>query len=758
MRGVCYAKMNVADSAMRDFNMALKLDPNLSWAYSCRGLAHLEQGTPAAAVEDFTQVIRIEPRSESAYRNRAIAYLRMKNVSAALSDLNTDVEVNPNKLEAYQARADLWCETEDYVNAIEDYTACLAIEPNNADILGRRAVALYHTKDYEAAIQDLCNALTIQPDVAWLLNWRGYCRLLLHDLENALVDFTQAIKADPSFFDAYLKRARAWRSCGEHEKSLEDLNRAVELDASGVDALLARAKSHKAADNLSLAIADLTEAIHRQPQDARLLRLRAKIYSATGENEKSEADYTSLTINSEADTTQENNTMNRRSKRLFDLIKTNFSPVSIDDVTISERRFPNRVRADIQLAIDRLLADNVQLHFFSGVRKQRAYEGVNFSELLVFDEHDPALSVPPQYEEIGIGGEDTIRCLKDGIWLLEKDERRFVLFLEPASRHGRMMGIRFQIATANDHAGIALSQSFFKKLEEAVFESRCYRGKILSLEHHADYSGVSSGIRVHQLRTVAREDVVLPSMTLQLLERNVIQFVNQRSRLRELGMTTKKGLLFYGPPGTGKTHTIHFLASALKGHTMLLISAEQVGLLDEYMSLARLLQPSIVVIEDVDLIARDREDMASPCEEVLLNKLLNEMDGLKEDADILFILTTNRPGALEAALASRPGRVDQAIEFPLPDEEGLRKLVKLYTPKLGLDEALIQEIVKRCQGVSAAFIKELMRRTVQFSLESGRDGEINLPHVHNALDEMLFKGGTLNLKLLGGKVDEESSL
>ena len=93
------------------------------------------------------------------------------------------------------------------------------------------------------------------------------------------------------------------------------------------------------------------------------------------------------------------------------------------------------------------------------------------------------------------------------------------------------------------------------------------------------------------------------------------------------------------------------------------------------MGLARLLQPSMVVIEDVDLIARDRTTMGSPCEEAMLNKLLNEMDGLRPDADILFVLTTNRPGALEAALASRPGRVDQAIEFPLPDEEGRTKLV-----------------------------------------------------------------------------------
>src|ERR1039458_8240254 len=77
------------------------------------------------------------------------------------------------------------------------------------------------------------------------------------------------------------------------------------------------------------------------------------------------------------------------------------------------------------------------------------------------------------------------------------------------------------------------------------------------------------------------------------------------------------------------------------------------------MNLARLLQPTMVVIEDVDLIARDRNQMG-PCEEPLLNGLLNEMDGLKEDADILFILTTNRPEQLESALASRPGRIDQA--------------------------------------------------------------------------------------------------
>ena len=84
------------------------------------------------------------------------------------------------------------------------------------------------------------------------------------------------------------------------------------------------------------------------------------------------------------------------------------------------------------------------------------------------------------------------------------------------------------------------------------------------------------------------------------------------------------------------------------------------------MVLARLLQPAMVVIEDVDLIARDRDEMDSPCEEVLLNKLLNEMDGLKEDADILFVLTTNRPEELESALAAARAASTRRSSFRCP--------------------------------------------------------------------------------------------
>jgi ATP-dependent 26S proteasome regulatory subunit len=308
--------------------------------------------------------------------------------------------------------------------------------------------------------------------------------------------------------------------------------------------------------------------------------------------------------------------------------------------------------------------------------------------------------------------------------------------------------LNLEIAVPPGERGMELTGRLFKEIERQVSQAGSYRGKVLSLDISDNYRGGVEGVKVHRLKTVQRDEVILPEKTLALLERNVTSFVQQRSKLRHMRMGIKKGLLFYGPPGTGKTHTIHYLASQMKEHTTLLITADQVALLDEYMQLARFLQPAIVVLEDVDLIARARTSMQNPCEESLLNRLLNEMDGLREDAMILFILTTNRPDQLEEALTSRPGRIDQAIEFGLPDEEGRRKLLGLYRGGLTLSHELLSHLIKRTNGGSGAFIKELMRRSAQFLLEKG-DEELSERHVEAALDEMIFSGGSLNAKLLG---------
>jgi hypothetical protein len=359
---------------------------------------------------------------------------------------------------------------------------------------------------------------------------------------------------------------------------------------------------------------------------------------------------------------------------------------------------------------------------------------------------------PAQYHDVDVGDDVPVKCLNNGLWLCQSDGLRYAVVLSSHREYGRESGTRIEIAVPAGARGAEFVQSCFFELERAVNAARSYRGKILSLDGDADYRGRSKGVMVHKLPSVQRGDVILPEATLKLLDRNVLNFVESRAQLRRLGQSTRKGILLYGPPGTGKSHTIRYLASNLPGHTTLIITAAQVTLLAQYMNLARLLQPTMVVIEDVDLIARDRNNMG-PCAESLLNELLNQMDGLKQDADILFILTTNRPEQLEGALASRPGRIDQAIEVPLPDEIGRSKLVQLYGQGLRLDEAVIVEATQRTKGVSAAFIKELMRRIAQASIARDGGTRVEPGDVSEALDDMLFTGGKLNVRLLGGAQD-----
>jgi hypothetical protein len=429
------------------------------------------------------------------------------------------------------------------------------------------------------------------------------------------------------------------------------------------------------------------------------------------------------------------------------LLARHFEGLAPEEVVTTSRTFPTYLRVDLQRVLDELFGSkgrNVGLH------ARHSFETLTYAALIE-KRHDQVMVAPLSFEDVDVGEGEPVRCLRAGLWLAEENDIRFVVLLSQAHQHGRTKGWHVELCVPGGANGEALVRRYFLRIEEATRASASYRGKVLSLECEPHYGGAAAGaLIVHRLANVERDSIILPEKTLKLLERNVFRFVEQRARLKKAGMSVKKGLLFYGPPGTGKTHTIRYL-SRIPEHTTLLITAEQVGLMAEYMALARLLSPAIVVFED--LIARDRSDLQTPEQESLLNRLLNEMDGLRENHEILFILTTNRPESLEAALAGRPGRVDQAIEFPLPDDVGRQRLLDLYRHGLALPKTLASKLVKRTEGVSAAFIKELMRRSAQFAFERrSKASSLMESDVENALRELLFEGGSLNATLLGARV------
>ncbi len=128
------------------------------------------------------------------------------------------------------------------------------------------------------------------------------------------------------------------------------------------------------------------------------------------------------------------------------------------------------------------------------------------------------------------------------------------------------------------------------------------------------------------------------------------------------------------------------------------------------------------------------------------------MDGLDEDADLIFALTTNRPETLEPALASRPGRIDLAVELPLPDAGSRRRLLDLYSEGLQVTVTAWDTIVERLEGTSPAFIRELLRQSTLTAVEAGKPaGRVDEEDLLATVDQLKSQSGRLTAALLGAE-------
>ena len=248
------------------------------------------------------------------------------------------------------------------------------------------------------------------------------------------------------------------------------------------------------------------------------------------------------------------------------------------------------------------------------------------------------------------------------------------------------------------------------ELRRLAVEHSVLRGQVLAL-------GPGEGQQYGSLRfmrrpELARDQLVLPDPVLGRIEGHVFGIAAERARLKAAGMHLKRGVLLYGPPGTGKTHTVRYLLAQQPDVTAFLLSCQALTLVAQACGLARLLQPSIVVLEDIDLVAPDRS-FGPMGTNPLLFEVLNQIDGLGDDVDVTFVLTTNRVDILERALAERPGRVDAAVEIAPPDVDGRARLLRLYGSELGVsamsDEEL-EAVIDLTDGRTATYLREVVRR------------------------------------------------
>ncbi len=431
---------------------------------------------------------------------------------------------------------------------------------------------------------------------------------------------------------------------------------------------------------------------------------------------------------------------------LHDLLRGHFAPAPLEDLVVTRRDFPHWMRPDLQRALETLFAGLPRQRFL-GLRLRDRDIDVRFADLA--EEGSKAVAIGPAvYQDVEIGEPEPVRCVTRGLWLAERDGAPFALLVDvdEGFRHVR---VRVEIAARPDAGSRRVAARVGEELRLAAAKAACWRGKVLVLEPaREDFEISAAGLRVEKAAPVRREEIVLAEKTFALVERNTLGFAREAVRLSKLGLSQKKGVLLYGPPGTGKTLIVRWLVGALEGYTKLIVSAGHYSLLEECLEMARALQPALVVLEDIDLVGGHRDGPWAAGGSAL-NTLLNEMDGISPEAQVLFVLTTNRPEVLEPALAARPGRVDQAIEIGLPGEAERRLLVRRYAGSIATTDELAARIAMRVGSASPAFIKELMRRAAQAMLERGGENALQAQDVDRALADMLGAGGKLGARMLG---------
>jgi hypothetical protein len=399
--------------------------------------------------------------------------------------------------------------------------------------------------------------------------------------------------------------------------------------------------------------------------------------------------------------------------------------------------FPPYQHADLQAALDSLFVASGRTFRLEGVTRDHEYgDPLSLAHLLSNSSLQPG---PVQYAHVPSGPETSVACVQRGLYFVNDGERRFAMLVQAKHDWRREISVEVMAPTSGS------AERVLAELRGQMRARSVYRGKVLSLGQNAQHE---LQVQHHKLPELTPEQLILPQGLRERIERHTVVFAQRSAALAAAGRHLKRGILLHGPPGTGKTLTAMYLAARMPDRTVLLLSGRGLGLIEASCAMARALQPSTVIIEDVDLVAEERTRLNN-CNAPLLFELLNQMDGIGEDADVLFILTTNRPDILEPALAARPGRIDQAIEVPLPDADCRRRLIELYARGLTLKVDRLDDTVQKTAGASAAFMRELLRRAALIASDEQRLATVEQRHLDAAIREIVVMGGSLTRSLLG---------
>lgn len=414
--------------------------------------------------------------------------------------------------------------------------------------------------------------------------------------------------------------------------------------------------------------------------------------------------------------------------------------LSAGDLAMVEEQIPFHRFVDADIVLSELAAldpDNRLVGIGGGGQRHHS----SLSDMVQQSQFFPQFPLSqPDYVNLAVGPDAQRQAVGFGLRLFKFDGGSIAVLQRAADpRSGR------QTASLEVVAGSAgTSAAFLAEYRRRMESQSVLKGQVISLTM-GEYGPSSGGVTFHHRPRLSEQEVILPAGLLQKVADHTVGIATHRESLRAHGQHLKRGALLYGPPGTGKTHTVRYLLGRSAGSTAILLSGGSLARIADAARMARALQPSIVVLEDCDLIAEDRSFGHGP--QPLLFEVLDAMDGLDNDADVAFILTTNRPDMLERALAQRPGRVDLAVEIPLPALHERVELLRLYGRQAAFTATALEAAAERTAGTTASFARELVRRAVVAAALANTP--VDDSHLAQSVDELMADSESLTRSLLG---------
>merc|ERR1712070_948306 len=281
----------------------------------------------------------------------------------------------------------------------------------------------------------------------------------------------------------------------------------------------------------------------------------------------------------------------------------------------------------------------------------------------------------------------------------------------------------------------------FIDLEEETIDAEILDNMAVTMEHFN--AGLTmcnpSSLRetVVEVPNVKWDDIGGLEDTKRSLQEMILYPIDHPDKFEKFGMSPSKGVLFYGPPGCGKTLLAKAIANecqsnfiSIKGPELLTMwFGDSEANVRELFDKARGAAPCVLFFDELDSIARARGSSsgdAGGAGDRVINQILTEMDGMGAKKSVFIIGATNRPDIIDPAVL-RPGRLDQLIYIPLPDEGSRINILKSVTRKSPVsDEVDYTYLARTLHGFSGADITEICQRAAKMAIRESIEKEIEL--------------------------------